>query len=97
MNYYKVKEIKDKMEKEGVKLNRNQIRSLLKQGKHKPVYTKKWSTKRGKTATEKKKIQMQNIKKRFKEMGIWQIRKWYFEPYKTLMLQEMKKQQELIS
>jgi hypothetical protein len=41
MDYREVEQIKEKSKAEGVKLNRQQIRSLLKKGKHKPVYTKK--------------------------------------------------------
>ncbi len=97
MDYREVEQIKEKSKAEGVKLNRQQIRSLLKKGKHKPVYTKKWSTERGKTVSERKEIQMYNVKSRFENMGIWENRKWYFEPYKTQLITEMRKQMELIS
>ena len=41
MNYSEVKKMQEEMKEKGVKLNRKQLRSLMKEGKHKPVYTKK--------------------------------------------------------
>lgn len=89
--------VRDDAKKEGIALSRIQARKIAFKEKHDPVFTKKWSTERGKTKAEKKQIQFNNIMKRCVVNGDWEFRKYYFEPYKTQMINEMAKQQEILN
>lgn len=83
MKWSEVRKIVEEIESKGGKVTRTEKRRLRNQNRHLPVYTKKFSTERGKTKAEKKMIQVEEMRKRFEELGIWEERKWYYEPYRS--------------
>jgi len=57
MEKYRALRILNELKEQGITLNRKQHRSILNKNRHRPAYTKKFSTERGKTRAEKKAIQ----------------------------------------
>lgn len=93
-NWYQLRE---DGKKEGVNLSRKQARKLAFEKRHDPVFTKKWSTERGKTRAEKKMIQFLNLVKRYIVRGDWDYRKYYFEPYKTKLKEMIRSQKDMVN
>ncbi len=79
-----------KLEEDGWKVSREHRRKIARQYRHNPAFTKAFCTSRATTKEQKRSIQFEAIKFRLEKAGVWEYRKYYFEPYKSQLQEELR-------